>query len=274
MSQQLPYFDFLLKLLANNHASVTQSFGQHVHWGYWSNPEHAICDDQDFAQAAEQLSKELWQLSSLQDGEDLLDVGCGFGGTLASLNQSFQNLKMSGLNIDSRQLQRAQQNLIPRAGNEISLTQADACKLPFADASFDRVLAVECIFHFPSREDFLQEAYRVLRHGGTLTLSDFIPAKTFLPLVRLSQLPWLKQFNYFGHCDVSCTLAKYHQLAKSAGLVVEESRNITLNILPTYRYLQHLLGETHAAANWLIKLLSKLGSSGLLSYYLIKFRKP
>ena len=104
MSQQLPYFDFLLKLLANNHASVTQSFGQHVHWGYWSNPEHAICDDQDFAQAAEQLSRELWQLSSLQDGEDLLDVGCGFGGTLASLNQSFQNLKMSGLNIDSCQL--------------------------------------------------------------------------------------------------------------------------------------------------------------------------
>src|SRR5438034_5931485 len=45
-------------------------------------------------------------------------------------------------------------------------SEADACALPFPDASFDRVLAVECIFHFPSRLRFLKEAARVLKPGG------------------------------------------------------------------------------------------------------------
>jgi len=54
-------------------------------------------------------------------------------------------------------------------GNCLRWELADACRLPFPDASFNHVLCVEAMFHFASRRTFFAEAARVLsprRHGG------------------------------------------------------------------------------------------------------------
>jgi|FEC22Drversion2_1045045.scaffolds.fasta_scaffold01768_10 SAM-dependent methyltransferase len=168
----LPYFDFILALIAQANPAVEKSFGRHVHFGFWSDPASARGADSDFAQAAEQLSVELCQAGEITSGERVLDAGCGFGGTLAFLNERHHDMRLVGLNLESRQLDRARQLIQPTAGNVLELHQGDACALPFADASFDRVLAVECIFHFPSRARFLSEAFRVLpgRHAGAVRL--------------------------------------------------------------------------------------------------------
>ena len=63
------------------------------------------------------------------------------------------------------------------------------------DAAFDRVLAVECIFHFPSRLQFLKEACRVLRPGGLLALSVII--SFFVGWVSASQ--WESVLKFFNH---------------------------------------------------------------------------
>ncbi len=88
-------------------------------------------------------------------------------------------MDLTGLNIDARQLAAAEAQTKPANGNKIGWVEADACRLPFEDNSFDRVLAVECIFHFPSREKFLAEAARVLKPGGYLAVSDFVPTLMF-----------------------------------------------------------------------------------------------
>ena len=181
---QLPYFDFLLSQLDQRNASIETSFGRHVHWGYWPAPRRALLSDADFAIAAERLTQEICALADLADGHLVLDVGCGFGGTIAFLNERFDAMQLLGVNIDPRQLDRAKRLVLPLKHNTIAFQEGDACALPFPDASFDRVLAVECIFHFPSRETFFQEACRVLKPGGLLTLSDFLPSKAFAPFCR------------------------------------------------------------------------------------------
>lgn len=280
MSQKnLPYFDYLLAELDKNNRVIEQSFGRHVHWGYWEHPRSAVCDEADYARAAEQLTLELCDLADLANGHSVLDVGCGFGGTIASLNERFEACRLTGLNIDLRQLARARRLVLPLRGNEVAFCQADACSLPFADASFDRLLAVECIFHFPSREAFFREACRVLKPGGILVLSDFLPTPLAMPLCRLATSKPLEKYNAFGACRFDYTLAKYRALAAATGLVADAERDITRHTLPTYRYIQRLM--SHPGHFGLMDLVSavliqtqKLWSAlGQVKYTLLSFTK-
>lgn len=277
---QLPYFDYVLSELDKKNPVVESSFGRHVHWGYWDRPEDAVCDDEDFARAAENLTQELCRLTEIRDGERVLDTGCGFGGTVASLNERFNRLQLVGLNIDARQLDRARRLVRPLRENSIEFHEGDACNLPFPDRSFDRVVAVECIFHFPSRQAFFKEACRVLKPGGVLGLSDFVSTRLFTPVNRITTSDWFLQYSVFGKCKLEYTVKRYRALAAEAGLKPVTERNITKQTLPTYRYLEQLLVRfgargTHAriGASFL-RLQRLLGMYGLLHYYLLTFEKP
>ena len=121
----------------------------------------------------------------------LLDAGGGFGGTLACLNEGYSNLNLLGINIDAQQLQRAATLVQPRSENSMLLLLADTASLPVADESVDEILAVESIFHF-DRNKFLSESSRLLRRGGGITLSDFIPQERRPPYsVRQRQVSLL-----------------------------------------------------------------------------------
>lgn len=277
----LPYFDFILAMLAQANPSVEKSFGRHVHFGFWPDPRAATGSDDDYARAAERLSLELCQAAGIAPGERVLDAGCGFGGTLAFLNERHRDMRLVGLNLESRQLERARELVQPANGNVLELHQGDACALPFGDASFDRVLAVECIFHFPSRERFLSEAFRVLRPGGTLALSDFVPSALFLPVARAAtESPALARFQYFGRCDIACTAGAYRRLVRKTGFQPLAERNVTRNILPTYRYLKTLLSKPAAIegitgpVTHFMEVLRLVSVLGLLNYYVMAFRKP
>ena len=108
---QLPYFDYLFASLKENNLLVEKSFGRHVHWGYWEQPQQATGTGDDFAAAAEQLTEQLCIAANIQNGQKILDAGCGFGGTIAHLNENYSEMELSGLNLDDRQLVRAKQQV-------------------------------------------------------------------------------------------------------------------------------------------------------------------
>ncbi len=272
---RIPYFDDVFASIAGRPESdLARVFGmRHVHWGYYANPERADTSAQALMQAAEALTTCLSELAAVRDDDAILDVGCGFGGTIAHLNERFTGLQLTGLNIDERQVSRARELVRPRPGNALAFLKGDACALPCASASFDVVMAVECIFHFSSRERFLREARRVLKPGGCLVLSDFVPYGPTLPLlIGWGVYAQSKLKAFFGDQEPSlCTALVYRWLAARTGFRLEVDEDITEHTLPTYPALLRIFRtDGHTVAEQATQLMAWASARKLIRYRLLK----
>ena len=76
-----------------------------------------------------------------------------------------------GLDIQAGMLRR----VMRRRGNQVLPVQGDATRLPLATASIDIVVAVTVLGEAPSVPDALNEVWRVLRPGGSLSVSEHVP---------------------------------------------------------------------------------------------------
>jgi ubiquinone/menaquinone biosynthesis C-methylase UbiE len=267
---ELPYFDGILEEIQKGNTDILKAFGNHVHWGYWDNPAIADGTVDDFTEAAENLTRKVYEAAGVRDGMRILDCGCGFGGTIASLNKHFSNLQLVGLNIDPRQLEVAREKVKPQHHNQIQFVEGDACQLPFENGEFDIVLAVECIFHFSSRQKFFQEVFRVLKTDGKLSLCDFVPAEITRYLSKILDVLFQTSINnYFGYVDSSYTLQGYRELAQSTGFKAIIEENITQNTIPTYPFLRKLHHKQNLPNSNKAALIAELVSRLEMIRYLI-----
>jgi ubiquinone/menaquinone biosynthesis C-methylase UbiE len=113
----------------------------------------------------------------------VLELGCGGGGMLALLAERFRPARLVGTDFDPAQVEVARAFLERALGPlppSIELRAADALQIPFPDASFDAVFAMEMLHHveaghhdYVRRPDALREIRRVLVPGGQLVYSEF-----------------------------------------------------------------------------------------------------
>jgi ubiquinone/menaquinone biosynthesis C-methylase UbiE len=107
-------------------------------------------------------------------GKEILDVGSGFGVTLLVL-ACMGARRAAGVDVVGYQCDYVnawRERLSGELADRIDARQGDAAALPFADNSFDVLLATEALQHFLDYHPFLGEAWRVLRPGGVLIISD------------------------------------------------------------------------------------------------------
>jgi ubiquinone/menaquinone biosynthesis C-methylase UbiE len=105
----------------------------------------------------------------------ILEVGVGEGVVTQRLTERFPEVPVVGIDLPDPELAR-------RWGpGRWSCSFADATRLPFADATFDLVLAIEVLEHVPVPDRALREIQRVCRR-------DLVASVPFEPIWRVGNV--------------------------------------------------------------------------------------
>ena len=147
-----------------------QVWGEHMHHGYYGATGN---EKKDRRQAQIDLIEELLIWSGIGSAENILDVGCGIGGSSLYLAEKF-NASATGITLSPIQANRAAQRAAEAdLTSRVSFQVADALEMPLGDDTFDFVWSMESGEHMPDKQKFLAECYRVLKPGGTFLMATW-----------------------------------------------------------------------------------------------------
>ena len=202
-------------------------WGPHVHHGFWDNE----ADPTAPKHAQERLIQELYTFAGRPAQVKMLDVGCGYGGSLLSLARS-GGAHGVGMTISPLQRLVAQLNLrVAGMAAKLRVQVADAQqRWPVADQAMNLVWCVECSEHLQDRSHFAREAFRVLAPGGRLAVAAWLSTNDVSPTAVT-----LRHEVATGMlCPPFATTDEYCQWFKEAGFHHVETRIITSHVQRTW----------------------------------------
>ena len=130
-------------------------------------------------QMSRQIIEGVAEYIKLPDGSKGLDVGCGSGALAIACakrnpNASFVGIDRWGKEYASFNKPLCENNAKAEGVTNVTFSQGDACKLDYADETFDAVTSNYVYHNIPSndRQAILLETLRVLKKGGTFAIHD------------------------------------------------------------------------------------------------------
>ncbi|MEO8291605.1 MAG: methyltransferase domain-containing protein [Actinomycetota bacterium] len=217
--------------------------------------------------------------ADLPVGGDVLDVGNGLGAQDPVIASVATPRSLTVVNITHSQLVAGRVRLAEAGARAVN---ADATRLPIRDASMDGIISVEAAFHFPSRARFFDEALRVLRPGGVLTMSD-IPTQRSPrgPAELVSALTQLRVWGLGVHA--AATAEEIADTARRAGFVEVHTELVGPRVIaPALRLVHERLRRPQPgvprgqvlASRLLLAQVDVLWAHGLIDYLLLRGSKP
>jgi SAM-dependent methyltransferase len=107
-----------------------------------------------------------------QPGERLLDIGSGIGGPARWIAAKF-GVDVTGVDLTPEFCAAAEElNAMTGLADRVHIRQGSALALPVPDAAFDAAYSQNVIMNITDKSLFYREAFRALRSGGRLALSN------------------------------------------------------------------------------------------------------
>ncbi len=131
-------------------------------------------------------------LAQLNAGDTVLDLGSGGGiDVLLSARRVGPTGKAYGLDMTDEMLALANANKAKAGADNVEFLKGQIEAIPLPDNSVDVIIS-NCVINLSANKDrVLAEAFRVLKPGGRLAVSDVMTRGEMLPEIRQSVLLWV-----------------------------------------------------------------------------------
>ena len=241
---------------------ATGGNGKMLNFGYWS--QNNKTSGMNPLQAQEELSALIGKFGDFQSSHRVIDIGSGFSAPAIQWKSTYDFLDIVCVNINSQQLSTASKTLVPliatrarfhatnadidssiistadakarqpiitpvMCGDTISLVNATATTLPFADKCVDRIVALESAQHFKPLQYFFKESTRILKPKGLIIIA--IPVMMNSTGNKINRSSFIQQFRklgilYFSWASEHYTLENIRSSLKSEGISIEDIQHI------------------------------------------------
>ncbi|CAM4449041.1 arsenite methyltransferase [Paenibacillus phoenicis] len=172
-------------------------------------------------------------IASLQPGEVVLDLGSGAGfDCFLATRQVGETGKVYGVDMTPEMVSRARNNAQKNGYRNVEFRLGEIEHLPIADNSIDVIIS-NCVINLsPDKEQVFREAFRVLKPGGRLAISDIVTTAELPAEIR-------GDLDSLANCiSGASTVAEVREMLQSSGfndIVVEpkdESREFIQDWVP------------------------------------------
>jgi|SRR4051794_14779653 tocopherol O-methyltransferase len=220
-------------------AYIYQTFwGDHIHHGLF-------LEESDSAETAQvRLLEHCAGLLTLHPGTQVLDVGCGHGGTSAFLAREYGS-KVTGLTLSPKQGKLAGQNAKAAGVSErVTIAVQNAEYYNFPAEHFDVVWTMESSEHFANKTRYFVSVAQTLRPQGQLLLAAWTGSME-RPRVREVARAFL--------CPELWTPEQYEEAIRAGGMQVTATEDLSARVIRTWEICE----DRARAASMIVKLLPR-----------------
>ena len=199
-------------------------WGQHIHHGLWSGNESPKI-------AARQLTEQLIREANVREGDRVVDIGCGMGGSSIHLAKHHQ-CSVTGVTISSFQKRYATwSSRLAGTSRATTFLCQDAEKTEFPEHSFDVAWSIECTEHLFDKPAFFRKMATWLKPGGRVAICAWLAGDDPLTEVQTKLIHEVCEGMF---CPSFGTEADYCQWLTDAGLTMTKVHDWTSRVSRTW----------------------------------------